>query len=633
MNNYPDFSSFGYQVEQELGNNRSGGRVTYQGNNLETGQTVVIKQFQFAQSGSNWDAFKAVEQEIKILKRLTHRFIPRYLDDFKTPDGFCLVQEYKPALPLSCRISCRSFTLEEVKQIAIAVLDILVYLQKRTPPVIHRDLKPDNILVEDQYPLRVYLVDFGFARFGGNDVGVSSVVKGTLGFMPPEQIRNRELTSASDLYSLGVTLLCLLTRTQSKDIDQLIDETNQVNFKNLPSDLNPQFLKWLKKMTIPKLSERFESAEIALKELQKIPVTGKLKYTTITILKSITALFSVGCVTVAGIAVINFNSKTNIQRLTNASPSPPSPNVTPNITISEVTSSPTYPTKSEATVNNSQHDQSFNQAIKSASLAAGLVQTAKDPADWQLVVNTWKSAIINLEQVPNSDRNYDLAQEKILAYKKNLAYAEQRKLTAPINLSQSSQIVAKIQRPYDPKKGYESSISYTAYQESYKITPKDGTFSLNIQKSFSSKYDKNTRKYIKSLRQVQVNIVAEKLAQGRRENTMIALTTFYGKPLQKGTYQGLGSYYSYNNEALEKPSFYISGSSLGCGQYSDITVHDILYRVNTIYDNNTGKNYQQVTDEIEYIDLSFKQYCYNDKSILGRIKINTNEVKVIRNDY
>ena len=51
-------------------------------------------------------------------------------------------------------------------------------------------------------------MDFGFARIGDGEVGVSSVVKGTLGFMPPEQIFNRQLTEASDLYGLGMTLIC-----------------------------------------------------------------------------------------------------------------------------------------------------------------------------------------------------------------------------------------------------------------------------------------------------------------------------------------------------------------------------------------------------------------------------------------
>jgi serine/threonine protein kinase len=112
--------------------------------------------------------------------------------------------------------------------------------------------------------MRVYLVHFGFARMGGGEVTVSSVVKGTLGFMPPEQMFNREITIASDLYSLGVTLICLLSRTNANDVGSLMDETGKINFyqlkKRLPP-LNSAFLDWLEKMVNPNYKDRYENAE------------------------------------------------------------------------------------------------------------------------------------------------------------------------------------------------------------------------------------------------------------------------------------------------------------------------------------------------------------------------------------
>jgi serine/threonine protein kinase len=211
MNNVlPDFSEHGYRLERELSHNRVGGRVTYLATDLKTDQNVVIKQFQFAKIGANWSDYDSYDREIITLKGLEHSGIPKYLDSFQNEDGFCMVQEYKNATSLA---TPKSFEPAEIRQIAIALLDILVYLQGRMPPVIHRDIKPENILVDPD--LNVYLVDFGFARLGHGEVGVSSVVKGTLGFMPPEQIFNRELTEASDLYGLGITLICLLTGTRS----------------------------------------------------------------------------------------------------------------------------------------------------------------------------------------------------------------------------------------------------------------------------------------------------------------------------------------------------------------------------------------------------------------------------------
>ncbi|HEY9752055.1 MAG TPA: protein kinase, partial [Coleofasciculaceae cyanobacterium] len=157
-----------------------------------------------------------------------------------------------------------------IQQIAIAVLQILIYLQNRVPPVIHRDIKPDNILVDDA--INVYLVDFGFARIGEGEVGVSSVVKGTLGFMPPEQMFNRQLTEASDLYGLGVTLICLLTGTKTLEVGKLVDSDYRVTFKPLLPKLSIGWVNWLEKMVQPQLKDRFPNAEAALAGMPTHPM-------------------------------------------------------------------------------------------------------------------------------------------------------------------------------------------------------------------------------------------------------------------------------------------------------------------------------------------------------------------------
>ncbi len=269
MSNFPDFSELGYQVEHSLGQNRAGGRVTYMGTSTNIQLPVVIKQFQFAQLGASWSDYEAYQREIQVLQQLNHPCIPRYLDSFESPTGFCLVQEYKKAPSLA---QPYHWSPKEIKQIAVAVLEVLVYLQQQFPLVIHRDIKPENILVERQEKLKVTLVDFGFAHVGDGEVAVSSQVKGTLGFMPPEQLFNRQLTAASDLYSLGATLICLLTQTKSTQIGNLIDETYHINFKHLLPHLSPQFIDWLEKMVAPSLKNRYPNATTALKALQPISV-------------------------------------------------------------------------------------------------------------------------------------------------------------------------------------------------------------------------------------------------------------------------------------------------------------------------------------------------------------------------
>lgn len=265
--NFPDLSHYGYCIYQELGANRFGGRATYLAEACDRKCDVVIKQFQFAQHQSDWSQYDAIQREITVLRDLQHPGIPKYLDSFQISDGFCIVQEYKAAEPLS---TSRSFSAEDLKTIATRILEILVYLQNRIPPIIHRDLKPDNILVDRA--LNVFLVDFGFARVGQGEVGVSSVVKGTLGFMPPEQLFNRQLTEASDLYGLGMTLICLLTHTKTDDIGSLVDISYKVKFKHLVPRLNFHWVKWLERMTEPRIGDRFSSAWEAFKAIPTSPL-------------------------------------------------------------------------------------------------------------------------------------------------------------------------------------------------------------------------------------------------------------------------------------------------------------------------------------------------------------------------
>ncbi len=277
MSKFPDLSRYGFRVVKELGHNRTGGRVTYLAvprtttpslNQAETGrQPVVIKQFQFALADTQWSDYDAIEREIQVLKGLNHPGIPRYLGSFQTSKGFCLVQEYKNAPSLAVP---RSFDPDEIKQIAVSLLNILIYLQNRIPAISHRDIKPENILVDDK--INVYLVDFGLARIGDSEVAMSSVAKGTIGFMAPEQLFNRQLSEASDLYGLGATLICLLTGTPSTEISNLIDEDYRINFKHLVPKLSLRWIEWLQKMVELKPKDRFPDAQTALEALKPIYV-------------------------------------------------------------------------------------------------------------------------------------------------------------------------------------------------------------------------------------------------------------------------------------------------------------------------------------------------------------------------
>jgi serine/threonine protein kinase len=267
MSNYPNLSLNGYEINRELGRNREGGRVSYLATKISTEEIVVIKQFRFFCADTSWQGFKVYEREVDFLKQLNHPRIPRYIDSFETDDGFCLVQEYKDAPSLA---DVSNLSPEVVKQIAISVLEILVDLQKRNPPIIHRDLKPENILIDAEY--NAYLIDFGLAKIPDQDIAISSIAAGTPGFMPPEEVFNRAVTKASDLYSLGATLICLLMNTPSTEVASLIDDNYRFDFQEELPHLNSLFLQWLTKMVEPNFKARIPDAITALTTIQQIDV-------------------------------------------------------------------------------------------------------------------------------------------------------------------------------------------------------------------------------------------------------------------------------------------------------------------------------------------------------------------------
>ncbi|MDB9315460.1 serine/threonine-protein kinase [Spirulina sp. CS-785/01] len=275
IQNFPDLTDQGYTILRVLSQHPTSGRKTYLAQQLNTENWVVLKQFQFNHVYTNWSAYEAVSREMEVLRSLSHPRIPRYLHHFDTPEALYLVQEYKAAQNLA---DCRNLTPSQLRRIALQLLDVLQYLQQQTPPIFHRDIKPANILIETNNGLQAYLVDFGFAHPYTGSVSESSIIKGTLGFMPPEQLLNRQLTPASDLYSLGVTLISLLTKTPSHHINNLIGEDYQIHFKEqLTHRLHPKFSRWLEKLVTPQQKHRFPDAKTALNHLHPTPATRPLR--------------------------------------------------------------------------------------------------------------------------------------------------------------------------------------------------------------------------------------------------------------------------------------------------------------------------------------------------------------------
>lgn len=248
-----------YQIRQQL--SKKSGRCTYLAQDLRSATLVIVKILRF-DADFEWDDHKLFEREASTLQHLNHPAIPKYLDYFEVdePDtrGFALVQTYIQAPSLETVIKeGRKFSERETIELADRVLSILTYLHEQLPPVIHRDIKPSNILLNNRSGNSigdVYLIDFGSVS-GNKDSGTMTIV-GSYGYMPFEQFGG-QTTPASDLYSLGMTIIYLLTGTHPAELAQI---NGQVKFT---AEISNRFRRWLEKMTQPHLDKRFDSARLA----------------------------------------------------------------------------------------------------------------------------------------------------------------------------------------------------------------------------------------------------------------------------------------------------------------------------------------------------------------------------------
>jgi outer membrane protein assembly factor BamB/tRNA A-37 threonylcarbamoyl transferase component Bud32 len=150
------------------------------------------------------------EREADLLATLSHPAIPRIYDYFTQENNSYLVMEFIEGKDLEAvlRETDEFLPEDQVVNWAVELCDVLQYLHNHKPqPVIFRDVKPSNIMVDNHRTIR--LIDFGIARVF--QPGQKGTMIGTDGYAPPEQYRG-EASPAGDLYALGATLHHLLTR-------------------------------------------------------------------------------------------------------------------------------------------------------------------------------------------------------------------------------------------------------------------------------------------------------------------------------------------------------------------------------------------------------------------------------------
>jgi serine/threonine protein kinase len=208
-----------YQTAELLGNGPFG--QTWAAHDLQGGAEVVVKQVSI-RGMPGWKPLELFEREVAVLRSLDHPGVPRFIDAFQATladsgPALILVVERVPGDTLLAMLQRgHRWSEARARQVLQALLETLDHLHGLSPPVIHRDIKPGNIVIRpDGQPV---LVDFGAVH----DLGIradhhSLTVVGTAGYLSPEQAMGTAV-AASDLFALGATMIHALTHCHPADL-------------------------------------------------------------------------------------------------------------------------------------------------------------------------------------------------------------------------------------------------------------------------------------------------------------------------------------------------------------------------------------------------------------------------------
>jgi serine/threonine protein kinase len=266
-----------YQTLQELGNGGFGKTFLAEDTHIPSRRKCVIKQLKAVHD--NPQIYQLVQQrferEAAVLEELgdRHHQIPRLYAYFTDNERFYLVEEWIQGQTLAQEIRQKG-TLSEgvVKELLLSLLPVLEYIQTRG--IIHRDIKPENIILRSTDGLPV-LIDFGSVKETMGTVVTSSgnsdrsIIAGTPGFMASEQCAGRPVF-ASDLYSLGLTAIYLLTGKLPSEIESN-PHTGEMYWRQYGNNVSQSFAAFLDKTIHPNARERYLNAKMMQAALQTLP--------------------------------------------------------------------------------------------------------------------------------------------------------------------------------------------------------------------------------------------------------------------------------------------------------------------------------------------------------------------------
>ncbi|AFZ42484.1 serine/threonine protein kinase [Halothece sp. PCC 7418] len=266
-----------YQILKELGRGAFGQTYLAQDLQQPTQPKCVVKHLkpQASDELTLKEAKRLFVSEAEVLGKLSDSpQIPSLIAYYG--DNFCLVQEFVDGHDLSKEIRV-GHPLNEEQIIAILnnLLPVLSFIHQNN--VIHRDIKPSNIR-RAKKDGSLFLIDFGAVKeiktlvLTGDGQPKPSIVAGTQGYMPPEQLRGRPRLN-SDIYALGVICIEALTGKAATQLEE-DPETGDLKWRE-GLEVSEELAEILETMTRADFGERYQSAEAVIKDLEDLNKTGK----------------------------------------------------------------------------------------------------------------------------------------------------------------------------------------------------------------------------------------------------------------------------------------------------------------------------------------------------------------------
>jgi serine/threonine protein kinase, bacterial len=248
-----------YQILKPLGQGGMGS--TYL---AWTGQKMLVIKEMNAEVINNPKAQELFEREAKILRSLHHLGIPQYHDFFYEAGKRYLAMELVHGQDLEHYIIQRGpVPLKVAIEWTLQLCEILAYIHDEKPPLIHRDVKPANLLVSN-VGQQIYLIDFGAVKESGS---VGSTRIGAPDYMAPEQNQGKPVIQ-SDLYALGPTLIFLVTGENPSKYLTLTPTGYQFSVANVPT-ITPKLAEVIHQVSAERIADRYPNATVFAAALKK----------------------------------------------------------------------------------------------------------------------------------------------------------------------------------------------------------------------------------------------------------------------------------------------------------------------------------------------------------------------------